>query len=101
MMGHRGTQPRKMIGRPGGISMQAVRIHAGGGPEVLIAESVERPQPKAGEVLVRLRAAALNHRDIWIRMGRQPQPLPLILGSDGAGTVEAVDDAVTMAAVGD
>jgi len=66
-----------------------------------VTESVETPQPKAGEVLVRLRAAALNHRDIWIRMGRQPQPLPLILGSDGAGTVEAVGEAVTMAAIGD
>jgi zinc-binding alcohol dehydrogenase/oxidoreductase len=81
--------------------MQAVRMHAGGGPEVLVAETVEIPSPAVGEVLVKLRAAALNHRDIWIRMGRQPQPLPLILGSDGAGTVEAIGEGVTAVRIGD
>ncbi|MFN0074744.1 MAG: zinc-binding dehydrogenase [Chloroflexota bacterium] len=81
--------------------MQAVRMHIGGGPEVLIVESVESPSPSAGEVLVRLRAAALNHRDIWIRMGRQAQPLPLIPGSDGAGVIEALGEGVTTACVGD
>lgn len=81
--------------------MQAVRMHAGGGPDVLVAESVETPQPGPGEVLVRLRAAALNHRDCWIRMGRQPQPLPLIPGSDGAGVVEDVATGVTTCRPGD
>ena len=81
--------------------MQAVRMHAGGGPEVLVAETVETPAPAVGEVLVKLHAAALNHRDIWIRMGRQPQPLPLILGSDGAGTVEAVGEGVTAVRIAD
>ena len=81
--------------------MQAVRMHIGGRPDVLVPEMIEAPTPSVGEVLVKLRAAALNHRDVWIRMGRQPQPLPLILGSDGAGTVEAIGEGVTDVRIGD
>ena len=72
--------------------MLAVQMHAGGGPEVLVAETTDTPTPAPGEVLVKLRSAALNHRDVWIRMGRQPQPMPLILGSDGAGGVAAIGE---------
>jgi zinc-binding alcohol dehydrogenase/oxidoreductase len=81
--------------------MQAVRMHSGGGPDVLVAETVDTPAPGVGEVLVRVRAAALNHRDVWIRMGRQSQPMPLILGSDAAGTVEAAGEGVTAVRIGD
>ena len=47
------------------------------------------PAPKSGEALVRLRAAALNHRDAWIRKGQYAGlKFPCVIGSDGAGTVE-------------
>lgn len=53
------------------------------------------PTPKAGEVLVKVKAAALNHRDIWITKGLYPKiQLPTILGSDGAGTVTAIGSGV-------
>ncbi len=68
----------------------AVRIHSDGGPEVLVLEEVPDPVPAAGEVLVRLRASALNHLDIWIRKGLPSVPKPRILGADGAGVVEAL-----------
>jgi NADPH:quinone reductase-like Zn-dependent oxidoreductase len=74
--------------------MQAVRIHADGGPEVLVLEEVPDPAPAAGEVLVRVRASALNHLDVWIRKGLPSVPKPRILGADGAGVVEAVGDGV-------
>jgi len=67
-----------------------VRIHADGGPEVLVLEEVADPEPKPGEVLVRLRASALNHLDVWIRKGLPSVPKPRILGADGAGIVEAL-----------
>lgn len=71
--------------------MQAIVLRDLGGPEQLRPETVPDPQPGPGEVVVRLRAAALNHRDIWIRRGLYAGiKLPVILGSDGAGTVSAV-----------
>jgi zinc-binding alcohol dehydrogenase/oxidoreductase len=69
-----------------------VRIHADGGPDVLVLEQVPDPEPKPGEVLIRLRASALNHLDVWIRKGLPSVPKPRILGADGAGVVEAVGD---------
>jgi zinc-binding alcohol dehydrogenase/oxidoreductase len=65
--------------------VHAIRIHEDGGPEVLRYEQVPDPEPKPGEVLVELRAAALNHLDIWIRKGLPSVPKPRILGADGAG----------------
>ena len=69
--------------------MKAIRIHEDGGPEVLRYEEVPDPSPGEGEVLVRLRAASVNHIDLWLRQGRPSVPKPRILGSDGAG--ERVD----------
>jgi NADPH:quinone reductase-like Zn-dependent oxidoreductase len=69
--------------------MKAIRIHEDGGPEVLRFEDAPDPSPGEGEVLVRLRAAALNHIDLWVRKGQPSVPKPRILGSDGAG--ERVD----------
>jgi zinc-binding alcohol dehydrogenase/oxidoreductase len=69
--------------------VKAIRIHTDGGPEVLRYEDAPDPSPANGEVLVRLRAAALNHIDLWIRKGQPSVPKPFILGSDGAG--ERVD----------
>jgi NADPH:quinone reductase-like Zn-dependent oxidoreductase len=65
--------------------VQAVRIHEDGGPDVLVLEEVPDPAPGPGEVLIRLRASALNHLDVWIRKGLPSVPKPRILGADGAG----------------
>ena len=75
--------------------MRAVRIHEDGGPEVLVLEEAPDPEPGPGEVLVRLRASALNHLDVWIRKGMPSVPKPRILGADGAGVVEGLGDGVT------
>jgi NADPH:quinone reductase-like Zn-dependent oxidoreductase len=65
--------------------MKAVRIHEDGGPEVLRYEDAPDPVPGPDEVLVRLRAASMNHLDLWLRQGRPSVPKPRILGADGAG----------------
>ena len=70
--------------------MKAIRIHEDGGPDVLRYEDAPDPEPGAGEVLVRLRAASLNHLDLWVRKGLPSVPKPRILGADGAGEVAAV-----------
>jgi zinc-binding alcohol dehydrogenase/oxidoreductase len=65
--------------------VKAVRIHEDGGPEVLRYEDVADPVAGAGEVLISLRAASLNHLDLWVRKGLPSVPKPRILGADGAG----------------
>lgn len=74
--------------------MKAVRFHQHGGTEVLQYEEVEDPKPSRGEVVVRVKACALNHLDIWARKGlpNVKIPLPHISGSDVAGTVEWVPE---------
>lgn len=68
--------------------MQAVALRAFGGPDVLRVEEMPDPHAGPGEVVVRLHAAALNHRDVFIRQGQYAGiTLPVILGSDGAGDV--------------
>jgi NADPH:quinone reductase-like Zn-dependent oxidoreductase len=81
--------------------VKAVRIHEDGGPEVLRYEDVDDPTPAAGEVLVSLRAASLNHLDIWVRKGLPSVPKPRILGADGAGVVVARGEGVDGLALGD
>src|SRR5918995_2208534 len=71
----------------GSCLVKAVRIHEDGGPEVLRYEDVEDPTAGPGEVLVSLRAAGLNHLDVWVRKGLPSVPKPRILGADGAGVV--------------
>jgi len=75
--------------------VKAVRIHEDGGPEVLRYEDAPDPEPGDDEVLIRLRAASLNHLDVWVRKGLPSAPKPRILGADGAGTVESLGDAVS------
>jgi NADPH:quinone reductase-like Zn-dependent oxidoreductase len=75
--------------------VRAVRIHEDGGPEVLMLEEAPDPEPAPGQVLVRVRASALNHLDVWIRKGLPSVPKPRILGADGAGVVEALGDDVS------
>ena len=70
--------------------MKAIRIHEDGGPEVLRYEDAPDPVAGPGEVLVELRAASLNHLDVWVRRGLPSVPKPRILGADGAGTVAAL-----------
>ena len=67
-------------------------MHAHGGPEVLRYEDAPDPVPQPGEVLVRVRACALNHLDVWARLGQagRPVPLPHILGNDVAGEIAAL-----------
>jgi NADPH:quinone reductase-like Zn-dependent oxidoreductase len=79
--------------------VQALRIHAHGGPEVLAAETAPDPIPGAGEVLVRIRACALNHLDLTLRAGFPAlrMALPRILGSDIAGEIAATGERVLVA----
>jgi NADPH:quinone reductase-like Zn-dependent oxidoreductase len=74
--------------------MKAVRIHQFGGPEVLTYEDVADPQLRKDQVLVRVRACALNHLDIWVRKGLPGVKLPHILGSDVAGEIVEVGEYV-------
>lgn len=69
--------------------MRAIRIHGIGDPNVLRCEEAPNPEPGRNEVLVRLRAAAVNRVDILLREGRLPigKSMPHILGTDGAGAV--------------
>ncbi len=76
--------------------MKAIRIHEDGGPEVLRYEDAPDPEPGPGEVLVRLRAASLNHLDLWIRKGLPSVPKPRILGADGAGVREDTGERVVI-----
>jgi NADPH:quinone reductase-like Zn-dependent oxidoreductase len=65
--------------------VKAIRIHEDGGPDVLRYEDVPDPVPGPAEVVVELRAASLNHLDVWVRKGLPSVPKPRILGADGAG----------------
>jgi NADPH:quinone reductase-like Zn-dependent oxidoreductase len=72
--------------------VKAVRIHSDGGPEVLRYEDAPDPEPGPDDVLIDLRAASLNHLDVWIRKGLPSVPKPRILGADGAGVVVSGGD---------
>ncbi len=75
--------------------MKAVRIHEVGGPEVLRYEDVPDPKPRKDQVLVRVKACAMNHLDLWVRKGMPGVNLPHILGSDVAGEIVEVGEYVT------
>lgn len=81
--------------------MKAIRVAAFGGPEVLTLADVERPEPKAGEVLVRIAAAGVNYMDVGQRRGRPGQTVPYTPGGEGSGTVEALGSGVADVKVGD
>ena len=84
--------------------MKAVLFHQHGGPDVLQYEDVsDPPEPKPNEVLVKLHAAALNHLDIWVRMGMPGVilPFPHIPGSDAAGVILACGSKVQNLKAGD
>lgn len=85
--------------------MRAIRIHAHGGPEALVADDIEIADPGPGEVRVSHTAIALNFSDINVRRGGfyQPEPLqmPLIPGNEAAGVVASVGEGVSDWRVGD
>jgi NADPH:quinone reductase-like Zn-dependent oxidoreductase len=74
--------------------MKAVRVHEFGGPEVLRYEDVADPQPRKDQVLVRVKACAMNHLDLWVRKGLPGVKLPHILGSDIAGEIAEIGEYV-------
>lgn len=77
--------------------MKAARFHHHGGPEVIRVEETPRPEPTAGQVVVRVAACGVNRLDLWAREGTVPVKiaLPHTSGSEVAGTVSAVGDGVT------
>jgi len=83
--------------------MKAMAMRAHGGPEVLKLEELPDPVAGPGQVLVRVKAVALNHLDIWVRKGWPGLKLawPHLLGADVAGVVEALGPGVAGAAPGD
>lgn len=81
--------------------MKAIILREIGTCEALRLEDVADPVAGRGEVVVKLKAAALNHRDVWIRKGQYAGiRLPTILGSDGCGTVLHVGDGISTALIG-
>jgi NADPH:quinone reductase len=81
--------------------MQVVRVHEHGGPDAMKFEPLPTPDPGPGEARVKVEAAGVNFIDIYQRSGLYKGPLPLALGKEGAGTVEAVGPNVTEVKVGD
>ena len=83
--------------------MKAILIPKHGGPEVLRSADIPQPKPDPTDVLVRVRACALNHLDLWVRRGLNGVefPLPLVPGSDIAGEVAEVGALAKRVRVGD
>ncbi len=81
--------------------MKAIRVHQYGGPEALTYEDVPMPEPKAGEVRIKVTAAGLNFIEIYQRSGLYQGNLPFILGAEATGVVDAVGAGVTLFKAGD
>jgi NADPH:quinone reductase-like Zn-dependent oxidoreductase len=85
--------------------MQAVRIHRFGGPEVMALEEIDRPNPSANEVLIKVFAASVNPVDAKMREGKYPvvteKDLPYVLGRDVSGEIAAAGDGVSSFLIGD
>jgi NADPH:quinone reductase-like Zn-dependent oxidoreductase len=83
--------------------MKALVLEATDGLQCAVVKDVETPSPKAGEVLVALKAAALNHRELWITRGQYPGMVapPFTMGCDGAGIIESVGEGVDKRRIGE
>ena len=82
-------------------TIRAIQIAEFGGPDKLQVVSREVGEPGPGEIRIRHRAVGLNYIDVYMRTGLYPNQLPMTLGMEGAGVVEAVGEGVTHLAVGD
>jgi NADPH:quinone reductase-like Zn-dependent oxidoreductase len=83
--------------------VKALRVHEHGGTERIVIDEIPSPSPKANEVVVKIAATSVNHLDIWVRGGMRnvSLPLPMVLGSDGAGIVAEVGSEINDINVGD
>jgi NADPH2:quinone reductase len=81
--------------------MKAVYVEQTGGVENLKYADIAKPSPGPGQALVKIVASGVNYIDVYFRKGVYPAPPPIVLGSEGAGTVEAVGPDVTTVAAGD
>jgi NADPH2:quinone reductase len=81
--------------------MKAIVVHETGGPEVMRLEEVPVPEPKAGEVRLKVEAVGVNFVDVYRRVGLYPIPLPSTPGSEAAGVVDALGPDVAELKVGD
>ena len=81
--------------------MKAIQVQQPGGPEQLRVVDIPLPQPGPGQVRVRIAAAGVNFIDVYFRSGLYKADLPVTLGSEAAGTVDAIGPDVTGVAVGD
>ena len=86
--------------------MKAIRQHALGGPQSLRYEDAPKPSPKAGEVLVRVRAAGVIPTELFWQTSRTtqsgtPRPLPFIPGHEFSGELAALGEGVTSVSVGE
>ena len=79
----------------------AIQIQQFGGPEVMQLVDLEVGAPGPGEIRIRHHACGLNYIDVYQRTGLYPNPLPLTLGMEGAGVIEAVGEGVTHLKAGD
>jgi zinc-binding alcohol dehydrogenase/oxidoreductase len=83
--------------------MKALVLTATDGPRSAAVTEIDAPRPGDGEVLVAIKAAALNHRELWITRGQYPGmiPVPFTMGCDGAGVIEAVGAGVDRSRIGE
>src|SRR5580692_1336765 len=81
--------------------MKSIQVKEHGGPEKMLLVESPTPQPAAGQALVRIAASGVNFIDVYFRTGLYKADLPVALGNEAAGTVEAVGPQVTEVAPGD
>src|SRR5579871_884107 len=81
--------------------MKAIQIHQTGGPEVLQVTELPIPRPGPGQVLLRVETIGINFIDIYFRKGQYKAALPLVPGSEAAGTIEELGPGVSGFAVGE
>jgi NADPH2:quinone reductase len=81
--------------------MDAIRVHSTGGPDVLQFEQIPDQDPGPGEALVKLEAIGLNYIEVYQRTGLYPLPTPFVPGREGAGTVTAIGEGVSLVKAGD